>query len=207
MASKTKHRQATHNRLIAVSHPLRAAVLRILTERTASPVEMARELNEETANVSHHAKRLVKLDCAELVEERKVRGAVEHRYRASERHLVETDEWDRLVEESPELAEHLVGEYGQAVIDDFTASAAAGMIGSDENFHLTRTVMVLDFEGLKEGMEVTERCRLEMAEVERRSAERRSESGTDAIHVSSSLGCFEVPTPGGTRPRNPHKRF
>ena len=29
MASKTKHRQTTHNRLIAVSHPLRAAVLRI----------------------------------------------------------------------------------------------------------------------------------------------------------------------------------
>ena len=196
MASKVKHRQTTHNRLKAVSHPLRAAILRILTERAASPAEMGRELGEATPNVSHHAKRLVEFDCAELVEERKVRGAIEHVYRATERHLVETDEWSKLLEESPELAEHLVGEYAQAFIDDFTASAAARMIGSDENFHLTRTPMVLDFEGLQEGMEVTERCRLEMAEVERRSAERRSASGTDAIHVSSCLGCFEMPHPG-----------
>lgn len=201
MATKAKHRQATQNRLIAFSHPLRAAALRVLVERTAreggsaSPIEIARELGESTPNVSHHVKRLVALDCAELVEERKIRGAIEHRYRATERHLVETDEWEELVTQSPELAEYLVGVYMQAILDDFTASARAMMVGSDENFHLTRTPMVLDDEGLREGMEAQERCRLEMLEIERRSAERRSKSGAQGLHVSSCQGCFEVPAP------------
>ncbi|HEX4670096.1 MAG TPA: winged helix-turn-helix domain-containing protein [Solirubrobacterales bacterium] len=197
MASKVRHRKATQNRLDAVSHPLRAAMLRILVERTASPVEMARELGERSVpNVSYHAKRLVALDCAELVEERKVRGAVEHRYRATERHLVETDEWDELVAKSPELAQHLVGEYMQAILDDFTASVRARMIGSNENFHLTRTPMVVDAEGLRNGMEIQERCRLELLENERLSAERRSKNGAEAIHVSSCQGFFEVPGSG-----------
>ncbi len=196
MASKVQHRVATRNRLIAVAHPLRAAILRILVERAASPSEMGRELGEPTPNVSHHTKRLVELDCAELIAERKVRGAIQHVYRATDRHLVETDEWDALTRDSPELAAHLLGEYMQAILDDFTASARAEMIGSDENFHLTRTPMVLDAEGLREGMEAQERCRLEMLEVERRSAERRSKTGAGAIHVSSCQGCFEMPPPG-----------
>jgi DNA-binding transcriptional ArsR family regulator len=201
VAAKAKHRQGAQNRLIAFSHPLRAAALRFLVERTAreggsaSPIEIARELGEPTPNVSHHIKRLVALDCAELVEERKIRGAIEHRYRATERAMVETDEWEKLLAQSPELAEYLVGEFMQAVLDDFTASARAMMIGSDENFHLTRTPMVLDTEGLREGMEAHERCRLEMLEIERRSAERRSRTGARGLHVSSSQGCFEVPAP------------
>jgi hypothetical protein len=158
---------------------------------------MARELGERSVpNVSYHAKRLVALDCAELVGERKVRGAIEHRYRATERHLVETDEWDELVAKSPELAQYLVGEYMQAILDDFTASARARMIGSDENFHLTRTPMVVDAEGLRNGMEIQERCRLELLENERLSAERRSKNGAEAIHVSSCQGFFEMPGSG-----------
>ena len=205
MASKARQRRATENRLIAVSHPLRAAALQILIERTAgkkgtiSPTEIARALGESRPNVSHHIKRLVALDCAELVEERKVRGAIEHRYRAVERHLVETEEWDDLAKENPELAEHLIGEYAQAIIDDVTHSARASMIGSNKNFHLTRTPLVLDAKGLAEGMELHERCRLEMLEVQRRSAERRADSGVDAIHVSSSQGCFEIPAPGSAK--------
>jgi DNA-binding transcriptional ArsR family regulator len=69
LGNRAGRRAARHNRLIALSNPLRAEVLRILVERPASPVEMARELGESTQNVSHHCKRLVELDCAELVEE------------------------------------------------------------------------------------------------------------------------------------------
>jgi len=46
-------------------------------------------------------------------------------------------------------------------------------------------------------MELYERCRREMDEVERRSAERRREDGTDALHVSACLGLFAVPAPTG----------
>jgi DNA-binding transcriptional ArsR family regulator len=192
MSTKTQRRQATKNRIKAMSHPLRASILRILTERTASPAEMAREMDEELSNVSYHTKQLVEFDCAELVSTRPVRGALEHFYRATERHLIDTEEWDEL---EPLVAEDLVCEFMQKSLDDFVASARAGIIGSDADFHLTRTLHVLDDEGLKEALEAHERARLEIVEIEARSAARMVESGDEGTNVSSSQGLFKMPDP------------
>ena len=60
---------------------------------------MARELDEELSNVSYHTKQLVEFECAELVSTRPVRGALEHFYRATERHLIDTEEWLTLDEQ------------------------------------------------------------------------------------------------------------
>jgi DNA-binding transcriptional ArsR family regulator len=190
MSTKTQRRKATENRIKAMSHPLRAAILRTLVERTASPAEMARELDEELSNVSYHTKQLVEFECAELVGTRPVRGALEHFYHATERHLIDTEEWDEL---DPIIAEDLVCEFMQKILDDFVASARAGIIGSDENFHLTRTPLVLDEQGLTEAMEAHERARLEILEIEARSAARMVESGETGANVSSSQGCFKMP--------------
>jgi len=192
MSTKTQRRLATKNRIKAMSHPLRASILRILTERTASPAEMAREMDEELSNVSYHTKQLVGFDCAELVSTRPVRGALEHFYRATERHLIDTEEWDEL---EPLVAEDLVCEFMQKILDDFVASARAGIIGADADFHLTRTLHVLDNEGLKEALEAHERARLEMVEIEARSAARIVESGEQGTNVSSSQGLFKLPDP------------
>ena len=190
MSTKTQRRKATENRIKAMSHPLRAAVLRILVERTASPAEMARELDEELSNVSYHTKQLVEFECAELVSTRPVRGALEHFYRATERHLIDTEEWEEL---DPVIAEDLVCEFMQKIIDDFVASARAQLIGGDKDFHLTRTPLVLDQEGLAEALEAHERARLEILEIEARSAERMIDSGEQGVNVSSSQGCFKMP--------------
>ena len=96
MPAKTQRRKATENRIKAMSHPLRASILRILTERTASPAEMARDLDEDLSNVSYHTKQLVGFECVELVSTRPVRGALEHFYRATERHLIDTEDWETL---------------------------------------------------------------------------------------------------------------
>src|SRR3954447_26003893 len=187
MSTKTQRRKATENRIKAMSHPLRAALLRILADRTASPAEMARELDEELSNVSYHTKQLVGFDCAELVSTRPVRGALEHFYRATERHLIDTEEWDEL---EPLVAEDLVCEFMQKTLDDFVVSARAGIIGTDADFHLTRTLHVLDEEGMKEALEAHERARMEVVEIEARSAARMVESGEQGTHVSSSQGLF-----------------
>jgi DNA-binding transcriptional ArsR family regulator len=92
MSTGTERPRASENRIRAMSHPLRAAVLRILSERTASPAEMARELGAELSNVSYHAKQLVALECAELVDVQVVRGALEHFYRATELPLIDIEE-------------------------------------------------------------------------------------------------------------------
>lgn len=194
MSTKAQRRKATENRIKAMGHPLRSAILRILADRTASPAEMARELDEELSNVSYHTKQLVTLECAELVSTRPVRGALEHFYRATERHLIDTEEWEEL---DPLVAEGLVCEFMQKILDDFVASRRAGIVGSDENFHLTRTPLVLDETGREEAMAAHERTRLELLEIEARSAARLVKSKQEGTPFSSSQGLFEMPSPDG----------
>jgi DNA-binding transcriptional ArsR family regulator len=183
--------RAKTSRLDAMSHPLRARILRLLSERDVmSPAELSRVLNADLSKVSYHVRRLEELQCAEEVGRRRVRGAVEHFYRATERPLVDADEFEDL---DPITAEDLVCHATQRVLDDFVASRKAKMVGFDKQFHLTRTPLILDEEGLEEGLRAFERCRLEMSEIERKSAERRSESEARGIGVSSNLLFFKVP--------------
>jgi DNA-binding transcriptional ArsR family regulator len=180
------------NRVDAMSHPLRARVLRALFENDVmSPAELSRALRADLGDVSYHVKRLEKLECAELVRTRPVRGALEHFYRATEQPLIETDEFEEL---DPIMAEDMVLHAVQRIIDDFVASRKAKMVGFDKHFHITRTPRILDGKGYQEAIELFEFCRLEMAEIDRRSAGRRNESGAPGIAVSSSLLLFRVPS-------------
>ncbi len=193
MATKAQRRLRIENRLKAMQHPLRRAILLYFTEHDlASPTEVAAALGEEIPNVSHHMKQLVKFNCAELVKEEKVRGAVKHYYRNVERHLIDTDEWEDL---DPITREGLLVDFMQPTVDDFTTSVRAGMLGSDARFHITRTPMAgMDRQGQDELMEAHRRCFEEGLEIQARSAARRAKSGEPAISISSSQGCFEVPS-------------
>jgi len=196
MSTKVERRQAAQNRIKAMNHPVRAAILRILVERTSSPAEMARELDEDLSNVSYHTKQLVELECAELVSTRPVRGALEHFYRATERHLVDTEEWEDL---DPMMAESLLSDIMQKALDDFVGAARAQTIGENPEFHLTRTPLLLDHEGLQEALDAHEKARLEVMEIASRSAARMVSSGEEGINVSSSQACFKMPDPKGRR--------
>ena len=69
----------------AVVHPLRAGILNLLDGRVASPIELARELDETIGNVSYHARTLRRLGAIRLVRTRQRRGATEHFYTAAVR--------------------------------------------------------------------------------------------------------------------------
>jgi len=194
MSTKVERQKAAQNRIKAMNHPVRAALLGILAERTCSPAEMARELDEDLSNVSYHTKQLVELECAELVNTRPVRGALEHFYRGTERHLIDTEEWEDL---DPMMAENLLSGIMQKVLDNFVAAARARTIGENADFHLTRTPLMVDQTGLKEALEAHERVRLEMLEIADRSAARLIETGEEGINVSSSQACFKMPSPRG----------
>lgn len=191
---QTERQKAAQNRIKAMNHPIRAAVLSILAERTSSPAEMARELDEDLSNVSYHTKQLVELECAELVSTRPVRGALEHFYRATERSLIDREEWDEL---DPMMGESLIHEAMQKILDSFVAATRARTLGGDANFHLTRTPLVFDQQGLKEALEAHEQTRQQLLEIASHSAERMLESGEEGINVSSSQACFKMPNPKG----------
>src|SRR5262245_53785641 len=80
----------------ALSHPLRMQILTILGQRVASPVELATELDVPLNNLSYHVRTLLDLGCIELVRTEPRRGTLEHFYRAIERPIISTDEWNTI---------------------------------------------------------------------------------------------------------------
>lgn len=192
MATRSTRRQARQNLYKALSHELRGEILTIVSGRQASPAELSRELDEPIDTVDYHVSVLVKLKCAKEVRRRKVRGATEHFYRSTVLHFVDTDDWEAL-DAGIKMSE--TGQFMQAQIDAFVASAEAGIVGRDKHFHLTCTPRQLDEEGRDETMEIYERFRLELDEVEGRSAERIAANGESAIPFSSALAFIEMPAP------------
>lgn len=195
MATKAQRRQATQNRIKAMSHPLRAEAFRLIRDRgPLSPAEVARELEADLKDVSYHVRKLGEYSCVEEVANRQVRGAVEHFYRATEQHMIDTEEWGELAEAEPQMAEALTDEFMQNIVDDYSASRRAAVVGLDEEFWIVRTPMVLDPEGVREALEASERYQDEMTEIAARSAERRVNERSEEIPASSSIVFFKMPS-------------
>jgi hypothetical protein len=71
----------------ANTHPLRVSILEVLGldgGRTLSPKDLSLELQAPLSTVNYHVTELAKAGLLELVDQRQVRGAVEHFYRAAE---------------------------------------------------------------------------------------------------------------------------
>ncbi|HET7588579.1 MAG TPA: hypothetical protein VFK14_00115 [Solirubrobacterales bacterium] len=190
----TQRRETARKRLKAMSHPLRAEALRLMRDRgTISPAAAARELCAEVDDVAYHVRKLVEYGCAELAGTRQVRGATEHFYRATEQHLLQLEEWEALAKDQPMAAEALVDEFMQHILDDYTASRGEQIVGRDEEFHITRTPLALDQEGLEEALTASEEHRERMASIAAKSAERRAQTGEEEIRTSSCVLFFKLP--------------
>jgi len=71
----------------ANTHPLRVSILEVLTidgGRTLSPKMLSEELQAPLSTVNYHVTELRDSDLVEVIDERQVRGAVEHFYRATD---------------------------------------------------------------------------------------------------------------------------
>lgn len=177
----------------AMAHELRAEILTLMVERATpvSPNEIANALDEAVTNVSHHMKQLVKYRCAELVDERPRRGAMEHFYRATTRPYLDLAEWKRMQRPGRDA---FSGHIGQKVVDDLVDGFDAGTVDSRSDRVMARTPMTLDGQGWAEMLKVCERALEESFEVQARSDERRSRGDDDgAIRATSVMLFFEMP--------------
>lgn len=71
----------------ANTHPLRVSILEVLSMdggRTLSPKDLSLELKAPLSTVNYHVTELRDAGLVEVVDERQVRGAIEHFYRAVE---------------------------------------------------------------------------------------------------------------------------
>jgi hypothetical protein len=176
----------------ALSHGLRVEILTFLSDRTkASPVEMSRELRAPVGDISHHVKQLVKYGCAEEVDTRPRRGAVEHFYRATLRPVLDVEGMEQMA-----LSQRRAfnGHVAQRVLDDLQEGFEAGTVEARPDHHMTRIPLSLDVEGWSELAALHRRTFEETYEIQARSDERRSESGEESIRCTSAQFLFELPS-------------
>jgi DNA-binding transcriptional ArsR family regulator len=130
----------------AMSHPLRVRILALLDERTASPVEPAGWLGATLGTTAYHVRTLERIGLIELVRETRVRGAVEHHYRAKPRPTVSDDAWAA----APPIAKQAAVSASLQTIDAYARAASAAGGFDHGNAHLTRTPLRLDARGWSE---------------------------------------------------------
>jgi DNA-binding transcriptional ArsR family regulator len=127
----------------ALAHPLRTRILAALEGRTASPSELAGELDAPLGVVSYHVRRLAALGFLKLVKSEPRRGAVEHYYSAVGRPRITSDAWGR----TPQIVKDATI---QAAVDQVGAyvgaAVAEGGFDAGES-HLTRSPVTVDAKG------------------------------------------------------------
>jgi DNA-binding transcriptional ArsR family regulator len=155
----------------ALAHPTRRRILQIVSERVASPREIAVELGEPLGRVSHHVRWLAAREYLELVRTEPRRGAVEHFYRAALRPVLRDEEWSRM---SPRRRRELADALLRDIWSDALDAGEAGGLAADD-VHVSRTLLALDDEGRRELAQALEAV-VELAlRIQRESAERSGE--------------------------------
>jgi len=173
-----------------LAHPLRTRVLAALEDRTASPSELAGELDVPLGVVSYHVRRLTALGFLKLVKRVPRRGAVEHYYTATVRPPITADAWDSTpMSVKQATLRAALDEIGSRV----SAAAAAGGFDDAES-RLTRTALTVDEQGwlevARELEETVERIR-KIEAASRRRLGRGDQAGRRAAAVVLML--FDSP--------------
>jgi DNA-binding transcriptional ArsR family regulator len=152
----------------ALAHPIRTRILAALEGRTASPSELATELQVSLGVLSYHVRRLSALGFIELVKRVPRRGAVEHYYTATTRPRITDDAWGAM----PGIVKDATVSAALAQVGGFAVSAAAAGGFNAADAHLTRSPVTVDAKGWKmlarELMAVHDRIR----EIEHESKDR-----------------------------------
>jgi predicted ArsR family transcriptional regulator len=133
----------------ALTHSTRNHILAVLTERTASPKEIAKELDRTIRHVTYHLGVLEDLDCVELVRSEPAMGGrvVEHFYRATKRPWLDRESW-ALLDDKDQRG--VTATLMELVTDDISQAMSAGTFSDPADNHISRTPLTVDAEGWTE---------------------------------------------------------
>jgi len=152
----------------AMSHPLRVRILAMLDERKASPNQLAGWLGASLGTVAYHVRTLEQLGLIELVDETRVRGAVEHHYRAKARPVVTADGWAQ----APPIAKQAAVGSSLDVIAEYARQSAASGGFDREDAQLRRQLLQLDARGFTALSKAIDKLFEQVQKIEAASAER-----------------------------------
>jgi DNA-binding transcriptional ArsR family regulator len=173
-----------------VAHPTRARCFSILAERTASPVEIAQQIGKDVGHVGYHVRKLQEMELIELVDERPVRGAVEHFYRAVMRPYVGEEAFaDQPQEKREVFTRHIL----QLHVTDIARAMDEHRFDERPNRWLVRTPLVVDEEGFEELAALHAELYERTLDIQARSDERRSGTDDEGVSTMSTTMFFETP--------------
>ncbi len=168
----------------AMSHPLRVRILAMLDERQASPNQLAGWLGASLGTVAYHVRTLLQLGMIELVDETRVRGAVEHHYRAKARPNVTAERWAAA---SPIAKQAAVGSSLDVIGEYARVSAAAG--GFDRSdAQLRRALLRLDARGFAQLSMACDKLLQQAEKIEAAAGERMAHNPQAAESIEAGLG-------------------
>ena len=188
----------------ALSHPLRVRILAMLQERTASPSQLSEWLGATLGTTAYHVRSLHQLGLIELADETRVRGAIEHHYRAGKRPMVSEEAWAK----APPIAKQAAVGSALQIVDEYARKSAAEGGFDRAEAHLSRTSVKLDDDGWRELNEaalrfVAEVERIDAAVKERAEARPHEAEAGDAAVV---LMAFEAQRLSGKDPERQPQR-
>jgi DNA-binding transcriptional ArsR family regulator len=190
----------------ALAHPLRWRILDMLSERgEASPVELARLLDQPLATISHHTRVLRDLRCIELTRTQPRRGAVEHYYRVLVPAFFDDEQWERV---PVALRRGLADQTFSRIVEEAAAAGAVGAFDASGS-HLDRMLVELDDRGWRELSNlltsVLERAQAIQARTDARRANgaavRTSEIAILHFEVAESIASEDATADGAKPPK------
>ncbi len=174
----------------ACAHPVRTRTLAILGERTASPAEIARELDLDVSKVGYHVNALAEAELVEQVGQRQVRGAIEHYYRARELPFLSD-------EQEAQLSAADKRTFAETVLSLYVGNAASaldtGVLVARPDHHLTRLAADLDEKGWGDAATAYWDLYERIAAITKEAAARLADSDEEPIRTISYLSLFEAP--------------
>jgi DNA-binding transcriptional ArsR family regulator len=185
----------------ALAHPLRVAILAELEERTASPSDLATDLDASLGLVSYHVRTLARLGLVKLVETRPRRGALEHYYRAEDRPVITSDAWAKV----PSIVKQATVRASLTQLSGQVNAAAQSGGFERSSSHLSRSPVVLDQRGWDELAAKFDRLLSDVERIGAAAAKRLAASDhADEIRATAVLMLFEA-APAATRAPAPRR--
>ncbi len=191
LSQRSSAPELTRAELLSVlRHSTRVHCISVLTDRVASPKELAAELRCDLRHVRYHLKRLEEVDMVELVREDKDAAdgrVVEHFYRATRRAWFDRETWQNAVDSQGATAAIM------GIINEDIARAVIGGTLDGKRNHISRTPALLDPDSYEELLALLAGTLDGVFAIKERAAN-RIQPDTETIATVIEIIQFDLPT-------------
>ncbi|HEY0317988.1 MAG TPA: helix-turn-helix domain-containing protein [Solirubrobacterales bacterium] len=177
----------------ALTHPTRISILMRMNapRRRISPRGYCDETGGLLSNVSYHFRCLNKAGLIELVDERPVRGSMQHFYEPVDRAMAWTREYAEL---APVVKQNLAATALRGGVEAVGNAVDAGTFDRQPDSHLSYDTMRVDALAWRKLTELMNRTLAEAMEIGKEAAV-RLENTDDGFLASFLMSCFEAAPP------------